>query len=330
MRNLIFRFDLDNGKIAGTGHFKRIEIIYNFLKKEYPELIFFFLYKNLNNSQKTLNTLIKKNHIIYKEGFEKKLSFVNKHDIFICDTPLGVDINLKNFFVKKDINKILLLDDLNKPKISNCTIINGIISFKKKIKTTRFVKVYAGEKYILLNKLYLNKTINKINKNFTVLVTLGGTDLKNNLYKVLLILNKISNIKITLIIGTQIKKTNPVFSIKNKNVRFIYNKKNIYQNFCESNVNLTAGGISMFESVSLKKPTLVFQTHNHQKFAVKHLIQNNAIIKIGGNDKIQNKKLFELINFYKKNKTIPNLSSANIDGRGYYRIIKIIKKIIDK
>ena len=162
------------------------------------------------------------------------------------------------------------------------------------------------------------------------MVTLGGTDLKNNLYKVLLILNKISNIKITLIIGTQIKKTNPVFSIKNKNVRFIYNKKNIYQNFCESNVNLTAGGISMFESVYLKKPTLVFQTHNHQKFAVKHLIQNNAIIKIGGNDKIQNKKLFELINFYKKNKTIPNLSSANIDGRGYYRIIKIIKKIIDK
>ena len=47
MRNLIFRFDLDNGKIAGTGHFKRIEIIYNFLKKEYPELIFFFYIKIL-------------------------------------------------------------------------------------------------------------------------------------------------------------------------------------------------------------------------------------------------------------------------------------------
>ena len=330
MRNLIFRLDLDSGKTAGTGHFKRVEIIYNFLKEEYPELKIFFLYKKLDNSKNTLNTLTKKNHFIYEEGFEKKLNFVNVHDIFICDTPLGIDISLKKFFIKKNISKILLIDDLNKVRLNNCTIVNGITSFKKKIKTKGLVKVYSGDKYILLNKLYLKKTIKKANKKFTILVTLGGTDLNNNLYKIIIFLSKISNIKILLIIGSQTKKKNPIFGVNNKNIIVISNKKNIYKYFCESDITITAGGISMFESVSLKKPTLVFQTHSHQKFAIKYLLQNNAIIKIGENGNIQNKKLFKIINFYRKNKILTNLNSANIDGKGYYRIIKIIKKIINK
>ena len=45
MRNLIFCFDLDNGKYAGTGHFKRVESLY-FLRKEFSDLKFYFLYKN--------------------------------------------------------------------------------------------------------------------------------------------------------------------------------------------------------------------------------------------------------------------------------------------
>ena len=35
MINLIFRLDLDNGEYAGTGHFKRVEMIYKYLKKKH-------------------------------------------------------------------------------------------------------------------------------------------------------------------------------------------------------------------------------------------------------------------------------------------------------
>ena len=34
MKNVLFKFDVDSGKNAGTGHFMRCLIIYNLLKKK--------------------------------------------------------------------------------------------------------------------------------------------------------------------------------------------------------------------------------------------------------------------------------------------------------
>ena len=330
MRNLIFRLDVDNGRFAGTGHFKRIQIIYDFLKRKYTKLNFYFLYKNLINSKNTLDQLTKKKHIIYDKNFKKKLTFINKEDILICDTPFGIDSVIKKFVQKKKIYKVLLLDDLNRPKLEKCTIINGIKSFKAKIKSNNTVRIYSGVKYILLDKLYSNTSINKKNKKFTILLTLGGTDLGNNLYKILSILIKIPNIKILVIVGSQIKKNSQIFKIKNKKIKFVFNKKNLYKYYCNSTISITAGGISMFESVALNKPTLVFQTHEHQKYAIQYLLKKNSIIKIGSRGKVQKKKLYKIINLFIQNKIKLYPNNASIDGMGYNRILKIIKTIINK
>jgi hypothetical protein len=109
MKNLIFRLDVDNGRYAGTGHFKRIQIIYDFLKKKYTKLNFYFLYKNLINSKNTLDQLTKKNHIIYDKNFKKKLNFINEEDILICDTPFGIDSTIKKFLLKKKFIKFYCL-----------------------------------------------------------------------------------------------------------------------------------------------------------------------------------------------------------------------------
>ena len=161
MRNLIFRLDLDNGKYAGTGHFKRIESLYFFLKKEFLDLEFYFLYKNLINSKNILKSLSNKNHIIFNKSYRKKLNFINQDDICIIDTPFGIDTNFKNFLEKKEMKKIIMIDDLNSPNLKNCTILNGIISFKKKIKTRRSIKLYSGKKYLFLDKAYSGKIIKK-------------------------------------------------------------------------------------------------------------------------------------------------------------------------
>ena len=330
MRNLIFRLDVDNGRFAGTGHFKRIQIIFDFLKRKYTKLNFYFLYKNLINSKNTLDQLTKKKHIIYDKNFKKKLTFINKEDILICDTPFGIDSIIKKFVQKKKIYKVLLFDDLNRPKLKKCTIINGIKSFKTKIKSNNTVRVYSGVKYILLDKLYSNTSINKKNKKFIILLTLGGTDLGNNLYKILSILIKIPNIKILVIVGSQIKKNSQIFKIKNKKIKFVFNKKNLYKYYCNSTISITAGGISMFESVALNKPTLVFQTHEHQKYAIQYLLKKNSIIKIGSRGKVQKKKLYKIINLFIQNKIKLYPNNASIDGMGYNRILKIIKTIINK
>ena len=330
MINLIFRLDLDSGRYAGTGHFKRVEMIYKYLKKKYPNIKFFFLYKKLTNSKKLLNSLSKKNHIIFTEKFENKLSFVKENDIIICDTPFGIDKNLKNFISQKNLKKIILIDDLNKPKIDSCTIINGIIYFKKKLVKTENTKLYQGLNYILLDKNYIPKKIGHSNKLFTILVCLGGTDLKDNLINITNILNKLPKLKILLIIGSQIKNNNKIFNLaKNKNIIFLKGKKNIYKYFCQANICLTAGGISMFESVSLKKPTLVYQTHDHQKYAINYLAKKKLIHLIGKKNKIYKNNIIKLLNYYSKTKK-NKINNSIMDNKNYYRIMNILKKEINK
>ncbi len=332
MVNLIFRLDLDSGKYAGTGHFKRIEMIYKNLKNNYRNIKYYFLYKKLDNSKKLLNSLSKKNHITFSKKFENKLSFIKENDIIICDTPFGIDESLKNFIIKKNLKKVILIDDLNKPKINNCTIINGIISFKKRLFKTKNIKLYQGANYILLDKNYVSKKINRSGKLFTILVCLGGTDLNNNLIKIVKILNKFSKLRILLIIGSQIKNNNRIFSLnkkKNKNIIFLRGKKNIYKYFCKANICLTAGGISMFESVSLKKPTLVYQTYNHQKYAVNNLAKKRLIHLIAKKNKIYEKNILNILDYYSKTKKNV-INNSIFDNKNYYRIMNILKKEINR
>lgn len=328
-KNLIFRLDLDSGKYAGTGHLTRIRKIYYFLKKKYLHLNFIFLYKNLDNSKSMLDAVTKKNHFIFDQNFEKKINFINEDDIVICDTPFGIDNNFKKFITKKKISRVLLIDDLNKPKIDKCTIVNGISYFKKKIKPFKNNKIFQGPKYIFLDKIYAQKKNKGSQKNLTILVSTGGTDRKNNLFKIINCLKDIPKIKILLIIGSQVKKSNKVFKFKNKKIKFIVDKKNIYKYFCQSDLCITAGGITMFESLALNKSTLVYQAHNHQKHAINYLIKKKSVELIGKHNKIYDKKIFKIITNYKPNNKIFNLNS-DINGKSYFRVLKIINNFVKK
>tara|TARA_B100000787_G_C16193115_1_gene298804 strand:+ start:1049 stop:2047 length:999 start_codon:yes stop_codon:yes gene_type:complete len=328
-KNLIFRLDLDSGKYAGTGHLTRITKIYYFLKKKFPKINFVFLYKNLENSKSMLDAITKKNHFIFNKNFEKKLNFLNKDDVIICDTPFGIDNDLKKFITKKKISRVLLIDDLNKPKIDKCTIINGIIYFKKRIKPHKNNKIFQGPEYVFLDKVYAQKTNKSNQRNLTILVSSGGTDRKNNLFKIINCLKNISKIKILLIIGSQVKKNNKVFKLKDKKITFVMNKKNIYKYFCQSDLCLTAGGITMFESLALERPTLVYQAHNHQKYAINYFLKTKSIKLIGKYNKIYEKKIVKIISNYKLNNKISNLNS-DINGKSYFRVVKIINNFIKK
>lgn len=328
-KNLIFRLDLDSGKYAGTGHSTRIKKIYYFLKKKYPGINFIFLYKKLENSKSMLNTFVKKNHVIFNNSFAQKLNFIGKNDIIICDTPFGADYSLNKFIVKKKISRVVLIDDLNKPKINNCTIINGIIYFKKKIKPFKNNKIFQGSKYIFLDKIYKKNRKKIINKKITILVSSGGTDSKNNLFKIVNCLNDIPKIKIFLIIGSQVKKNNKVLNIKKKNIEFIVNKESIYKYFSKSDICITAGGITMFESIALKKLTLVYQAYDHQKYAINYFKKKKIINLIGKYNKIYDKKIFNLINNYKTNNKLSFLNS-DVSGESYFRVLKIINDIVKK
>jgi spore coat polysaccharide biosynthesis predicted glycosyltransferase SpsG len=320
--NVILRVDVDDGKFAGTGHLSRINKIIFFLKKNYNIKKFIFLSKKLSKTKFTLSKYKNFKLIFYNNNFEKKLNFIKKDDIVICDTPFGIDKKLKLFCIKKKISKVVLIDDLNKPNVSSCLILNGIISFKKKITKRLEYKIFQGPKYVLLDKKY--KKIKKcIKKN--ILVCVGGTDKKKILVKILKNINKVEKRKIFVILGMLINKNNPVYRLKKKNIIFVHNSPNLKKYFNISSACILTGGITMFESISQKKNTLVIENYKHQKYAIDYFNKNCFIKKIGVSSKINYSKMNRLLN---SNKNI--VMQRIIDGHGLSRIESEIKKYISK
>ena len=122
--------------------------------------------------------------------------------------------------------------------------------------------------------------------------------------------------------------------IENKNITFIKNKKNLKPYFEKTDVSITAGGISMFESICSKNITLVTQLYENQKYSIKHLNDLKMITLIGKNNYINQDKLrkiiLNLINIKKiKQIKIPK-NFKLIDGKSLFRIEKILFKIINK
>ena len=165
------------------------------------------------------------------------------------------------------------------------------------------------------------------------MITTGGTDNKNIIYKIYKILKDIENIYILIVIGPGFKKTNPVQKISDNRVMLIKNKKNLYPYFQKADLTITSGGISMFESLASKKITLVTELYKNQENSIKELNKLNLIKIIGKNTKIYKKKILTFLKKYQKLKKIKkpknNLKINLIDGKGAFRIEKIIKKIIN-
>lgn len=330
--NIIFKCEADFGRFAGTGHLKRCLKLLKIIKKKFRlKYNYIFVLKKLNNTE----SIIKKNYngkyIIYTNNLEKKLKFLQQDDIVINDTPKGLDDDFSILLQEKKIKKILILDDIKKYKQHKyITYINSISYFKKKINGHN---VFQGEKYFFLNRCEnknKKKVDNKKNK-LKILICSGGTDYKNILYKITSLLLNINNIKLTVVIGSGVKKNNPIFSLKG-NIKKLINVKNIEQQLYNNDISIVTGGLTMFESLALKKITYVYQSYFHQSYAIKKLEKKKIISRIGVNNNIFKNKLLSMINKNindKKNRKILVNKKSTIDMMGYSRVKKIIYNFLN-
>lgn len=300
-------------------------------KKKYNKKInFYFLFKNFKDSKKIVSKYINKNIIIYDKKFKKKISFLKQDDLIINDTPKKIDKEFLNFCEKKSIKNLILIDH-DKIKFKyNYFIINGIFYFKKKLNKKR--NLFQGPKYILLDKKFLS--IKKVkSKKFRILVTTGGTDNKNILLKIYNCLKNLPNIYFYFVIGPGFKKENPINNLKKNNVFLIKNKVDLTKYYKNTDLSVTAGGISMFESILTKNITLVTELYQNQRYSIQYLKKLGIIFVIGKKNIIFKKKLFAIVLKYIKEKNNKSLNYPKkfnlIDGKSIFRIEKILHKVIN-
>ena len=164
-----------------------------------------------------------------------------------------------------------------------------------------------------------------------ILITTGGTDNKNIIYKIYKAVENITDIKIYIIIGPGFKKNNPILNVKKENVYLVSGKKSLKSYFENTNVSITAGGISMFESICAKNITLVTQLYKNQENSIKELKKLNMINLIGKNKHINSNEIVKIISNLKKIKRIKYPKNFKlIDGKSMHRIEKILFKTINK
>tara|TARA_Y100000816_G_scaffold258508_1_gene213411 strand:+ start:12732 stop:14303 length:1572 start_codon:yes stop_codon:yes gene_type:complete len=277
-KRLINLITIYNSSI-GYGHYKRILA----LKRELQESYFCKINTFLLNKNKSL---------------KKILDNINKKkQLAIIDLP----VNVLEIFVKKISyhEKIIIIDKiLNNKKFTY--IIPNLINkrFKK-------ANIFSG-----LDKLILNRSINfqntkyiNNNKNIKKLLMIGASYSIDN--EILDFMKK-NKKDLKILIGPLVKKKK-IRELKKQNYNLIVNQQNIFEIIKRSQKIYSRFGISVFETIALKKKPIVFSKYNTKdKKIIFELEKKN------------------LINIYNK-KYNKNLKSINID-----KCYKNIKSIIEK
>ena len=333
-KTIFFRVDGDDGTKVGLGHLNRIvKIFFNIKKKYNRKFDYVFILKEYKTGKKFLKKKIKNKLKIIPYNKLNKI-IINNKDIFIIDT-LGIEKKLSILLKKNKISKILSFDETNLSNLKSGIIINGIFFAKKKLKKNKKVKIYQGTKYLILDKKFSKfKQKKKQNLLNNVLVTSGGSDHKNMMYKVIKVLLKFFDLKkINAAVGFGVRKNNILFKIQNKKVRFVKNAANLSNLLSECSICICSGGTVMFESIASGNKPLVIQTYENQKYAIKYFKNKRAIVNLHTiNSRNFEKKLFKTIKRKIKIKNnLPYLNKRNnlVDGKGLFRVFQIIEKFIN-
>ncbi len=304
---------VDSNNAIGSGHITRC---INFTKN-YKKIKFIFIIKNIHNkyllelkSLKHKVIFIDKNSSIIKEiKYIKKILLIEKITNLIIDV---YDFN-KNYLDKlsSNNNNIYLIDPfLNKKlKISNIININNvdINSDLKKYYKLKKTNIISNCQELFIDPYYVN---NKNNKNNIkkLIITFGTVDKYNITEKILKIINKnkdyFINFNIIVIIGCYNQKIKKLKKYQKKNLKIIYNPKNLKRYFSNSGIYIGSASMSYYEAIYMRLFPFVINTNKKQNNFLKFINKKKLAIEALNHEDFNEKLFIDKIMSFMKNKYI--------------------------
>lgn len=278
--------------------------------------IFFLVDKKDDSLSKLIiknSTILLKKDIFNNSDKIIKILKILKNPIVIIDSYLS---NLK--FEKKIIShskKLIVIDDLKKNHFCNIYINPNFLNFNFASKINADIKL-LGPKYsfVDLPKKKMQIKINKVNTIKNVLVFMGATDSKNLSIKIYNAIKEknITHLNFKFIIGYNNSTLESIIKRnKLKNIKFI-NFSNKFLNYLnKTDIFISSGGSSVWDSVFLQKKTLIFN-HSSKQFENSFNLERKGLIKVFKRGltskninnfliletKLNNKNNFEYKNFF--------------------------------
>ncbi|BDR75921.1 UDP-2,4-diacetamido-2,4,6-trideoxy-beta-L-altropyranose hydrolase [Clostridium tetani] len=203
-------------------------------------------------------------------------------------------------------------------------------------------KLLLGTKYTPLRREFNGIKSSPRNTISNVLITTGGTDIYNiagKLAKYFIDKKNEKDICFNIVVGSLNENLDflSCFEKKNKNVKLHINTKNMATLMIESDIAISAGGSTLYELSSCGIPTICYAFVDNQLDSVNEFANSETMISVGD---IRDREdecidlIYEKLQFLKDNynirKKMSSIMQDLVDGKGAYRIIKEIDRLISK
>lgn len=204
----------EGGDNIGFGHITRCSALYEELLERRVETIFVVYGKNIED-------ILKGKNYINQNWKDKEFlqNFLKKEDYVIIDSYLA-DLDVYKY-ISNNTSKCMYIDDNNRLKYPKGIILNPVLYEDLEYDTTN--PILRGKDYIIVRKEFLEE-VKPLNKEYDILITLGGTDIRNLTPKLIEILKEIDlNLKIAIVIGKAFDNKEEIERLKTEKISLFYN-----------------------------------------------------------------------------------------------------------
>lgn len=314
----------EGGRDIGFGHVARCSSIYQAFEKFgiYPRFII-----NGDDSVKSILSDIDVDIINWIDD----LSIISKSDIVIVDSYLA-DIDTFNE-LSNNVSLVAYIDDNNRLDYPKGIVINGTLDTSNMNYQKRDnIKYLLGNDYIPLRKDFWDIPKIKIKDSIeTILITMGGNDLRNLTPKILDLLNNyFPDINKKIIIADSFENVTEIEKLKNNHVELIYSpdSSEIINVMASSDLSISSSGQTLYELACLGVPTIAIGIIDNQKNNIKNWINQGFIEYVGcWNDENLLENILDRIELLKdKNIRYDKrlLGVRAVNGKGSLKIVKSI------
>ena len=331
-----FGIRLEMGSQVGSGHFYRCLALSKELRKHGKKVIF------LVSNKKKLAKHITGNVPFYVVRGKSEKDFVNhcfklskNIKVFIFDLPFHNELYSKKF---ENHDKTVVIDDLGNKTICSKVLFNGSIIekfYKYKLKDGKTRKFF-GPKYMVLREGFLKKrSYTKIKSNSIkkILLTFGGNDEQNMTKKILYALLK-KKFGVSVVLGpTYLQKKRLIDSAKQySNLHIESNVKNMAKLIYKQDLVISRPGITTYELACLGVPTLLIPSSRPQNLLAQKMQKNGFGLNYGywDNDFSRLDNFLSQLDDYKVRKNMHNFGKKMVDGKGLFRVSKILLSLLKK
>lgn len=314
----------EGGKDYGFGHVARCSSIFQAFQYFNVSPRFF-----VNGDDSVRSILLDIDFEVF--DWTNDLSLIFQADIVVIDS-YHVDLQFYNKLSEK-IPLVVYIDDNNRLKYPKGIVVNGTLDVSNINYSRREnIKYLVGNEFIPLRKDFWNVPKLKI-KNFieTILIMMGGNDLRDLTPKILKLLNdNFPNVNKKVIIADSFNNIPKIESLENDTVKLIYspNSNEVVNAMSTVDLAVSASGQTLYELACIGVPTIAIGIIDNQKNNIKNWV-NQGFVEYAGcwNDKNLLNVILNKINClqdknYRNNKKLLGIQA--VDGKGSLKIVKNI------